>query len=157
MNLARNCFEAFRSVGLATLATVAMAQGVCIPEPLTSAAIRGHVYFEVGGKKEALSDVVMELSPYGYDRPAIRKVATDTKGWFEMLDVRPGHYYLSAKHEAVIGLRVEIRLKRAKKSGAGTEGLEFVLRNDPSKACGGATVTLASQPAREQPPNQRLR
>jgi hypothetical protein len=147
--LARNCIKLFRIAGIGTYATaVAMAQGLCIPDPLTSTAIRGHVYFEAGGKKEALADVVMELAPYGYDRPVVKKVVTDSKGWFEMLSVRPGRYYLSAKHEAVIGLRVEIRFKRAKRSGGGDEGLEFVLRNDPSKACGGATVGLASQQAR---------
>jgi hypothetical protein len=155
---ARSFFEVFRIVGIAAFATVVvMAQGVCIPDPLTSSAIRGHVYFEVEGKREALSDVVMELAPYGYDRSVVKKVATDSKGWFEMLNVRPGRYCLSAKHEAMIGLRVELRLKRAKKSGAGDEDIEFILRNDPSKACGGATVRLASQPSREQPPNQRLR
>ncbi len=155
---ARSTFEVFRIVGIAVFATVlGMAQGMCIPDPLTSSAIRGHVYFEVDGKRKALSDVVIELSPYGYDRPVVKKAATDFEGSFEMPNVRPGHYYLTAKHAAVIGITVEIHLKRAKNSDEGERGIEFVLRNDPSKACGGATVELASKPAREQPPKQRFR
>ena len=123
------------------------------PNPLTSSGIRGHVYFEVGDRKEALSDIIMELAPYGYDRPVIKKAKTNSDGWFEMQSVRPGRYYLTAKPEAVIGLTVEVHLKSDRKSSEGDGGFEFILRNDPSKACGGATVRLASKPARGRVPN----
>lgn len=145
----RNCIAFFCIMGIATLATsVIMGQDMCIPDPLTTTAIRGHVYLEVGGKKEALSDVLMELAPYGYDRPAVKNTTTNPEGWFEMLNIRPGRYYLTAKHKAVIGLRLEVRVKPPKKHGRADEGFEFILRNDPAKACGGATVRIVSDPAR---------
>ena len=151
--LARNCLEIFRFFGIAALAAVAaMAQGVCIPDPLTSNAIRGHVYFEAGDKKEAMSDTVIELASYGYNRPVVKKVVTDSGGWFEMLGVQPGRYYLSANSKAVIGLTVEIHLKRAKNSGDVDKDFEFILRNDPSKVCGGGTVKLVPKTVRKQPP-----
>ena len=143
-------FEVLRVFGMTTFAMLTvLAQGMCVPDPLMGSTIRGHVYFEVDGKKEALSAVNIELSTYGYDRPVLKTVTTDSQGWFEMPKIRPGHYSLTAKHAGVIGLTVEIRLKRSKKAEEGNGGIEFILRNDPSKACGGATVKLANRMARE--------
>ena len=142
--------EVLRVFGITTFGMLTvLAQGMCVPDPLMSSAIRGHAYFEVEGKKEALSAVKIELSTYGYDRPVLKTVTTNSEGWFEMTKIRPGHYSLTAKHAGVIGLTVEIRLKRPKKAEDGNVGIEFTLRNDPSKACGGATVKLANGMVRE--------
>jgi hypothetical protein len=116
------------------------AQGICIPKPLTVHAVKGTVLFEVAGRSEPLSDVTVEVSPYGYKEPPLAKVITPATGRFD-LTVRPGRYYLDVQHAAIIGMRVEIRVQPLKKGGE-PKDVEFVLRNDPARACGGGTVSL---------------
>ena len=69
---------------------------------------------------------------------------TAADGRFDLKMIAPGRYYLSIQHSAIIGMRVEIRVRPPKKGSRPSQDIEFVLRNDPGKVCGGGTVSLAT-------------
>ena len=52
------------------------AQGFCIPKPLSVYAVKGRVLLEAAGRREPVPDVAVELSPYGYKKPALKKTIT---------------------------------------------------------------------------------
>jgi hypothetical protein len=118
-----------------------MGQDVCIPDPVSTNVIKGQVLFEVDGRRTPLRDVTLEVAPYGYQKPALTKVITGDDGRFDLSTIPPGRYYLTAHHPAVIGLRVEVRLKKKMRQRIECE-IEVVLQNDPSRPCGGATAAL---------------
>jgi hypothetical protein len=127
----------------------AVAQDVCVHQPLAVNEIRGRVYSEVNGKRAPIPDVTVEVAPYGYKQPAATTSVTDTDGAFVLRQVPSGRYYLSVRHASVIGLSVEVRLrskqtrhKQDTRPRTDSMLIEIVLRNDPSKYCGGATATL---------------
>ncbi|MEW5980349.1 MAG: hypothetical protein AB1898_31565 [Acidobacteriota bacterium] len=102
----------------------------------------GGVYFEVGGNRQALPDATVEVAPYGYKKPPLAAVVTKQDGRFSLAQIRPGRYYLSVRHASIIGLSVEMRVTRPKRTKDGAGEIEIVLRNDPSKYCAGGTVTV---------------
>lgn len=118
------------------------AQGICIPKPLTVYAVKGRILFEAAGKAEPLGDATVEISAYGYQKPVLAKMTTPADGRFDLSMVAPGRYYLSTEHPAIIGMRVEIWLQPSKKAIQTVQDIEFVLRNDPGRSCGGGTVSL---------------
>lgn len=129
--------------GLAVImvcAPLLLAEDVCILDPISVTDLQGRVYFEVDGKREALPDVTVEVAPYGYKKPPIATSVTKQDGTFVMRQLRLGRYYLSVRHSVVIGLSVEVRLKKAKRPKGAPTLIEIVLRNDPSKYCAGATA-----------------
>src|SRR5262245_49644651 len=102
------------------------AQGRCIPKPLTVHAVTGRVLFEAAGVTEPLSDAIVEIAPYGYQKPALSKVVTTFDGRFKLSTAAPGRYYLSTQHPAIIGMTVEIRIQPPKKKGLSTtQDIEF--------------------------------
>lgn len=125
------------------------AQDVCVPDPLVVDSIRGRIYFETNTKRQPLSEVTVEVAPYGYKtRPKATDV-TKENGAFAFPRLRPGRYYLSVRHPVLIGLSVEVRMKEAKRPQREPTVIEIVLRSDPTRYCGGATATTlreTSQP-----------
>lgn len=133
-------------VVLACASTVA--QDVCVPESLSVHGLRGRVYFELNGKREPLPDVQVEVTPYGYKKPPVATSVTNEVGEFLLRQVRPGRYYLTVRHAVVIGLSVEVRVKKAKRAEEDSTLIEIVLRNDPTKYCAGATVIARKEISR---------
>jgi len=131
---------ALLSLGL--LAPLLFGDDMCIPDPITVGAVEGNVYFEVGGKRQALSDVTVEVAPYGYKKPPVAVVVTKQDGRFSLAQIQAGRYYLSVRHTSIIGLSVEMRVTRPKRAKGVTGEIEIVLRNDPSKYCAGGTVNV---------------
>lgn len=128
------------------------AQDVCVPDPLVVDSIRGRIYFETNSKRQPLSEVTVEVAPYSYrTRPKATGV-TKEDGAFAFPELRPGRYYLSVRHPVLIGLRVEVRRKEARWPKRETTGIEIVLRNDPTRYCGGATATTVRETS--QPPSR---
>ena len=127
----------FLFAGLCGIAT--QANGQCIPDPLTVGNVRGRVYFETDKGKQPLEGVSVQLSRYGYKRPALAKVVTDRAGSFDIPAVARGVYSLAISHPAVIGITVEIHVKKMRTNRS---EIEAVLRNDSSRECGGATVKV---------------
>lgn len=115
----------------------ATAQGMCVPDPLRAKATRGRVYLEAEGKRVGLGDVQVELAPFGYNKAAVAKVKTGPDGSFDLGVQKPGKYYISVRHESVIGFAVELRLQRGR---AGPREIVFILRNNPTKPCGDGSV-----------------
>lgn len=76
-----------------------------------------------------------------YNQPVIGSAVTGRNGLFSLSGVKPGRYYLILRHSVVVGIGVELRVKRARRK-AGPERVEAVLRNDLSDACAGATITV---------------
>lgn len=106
------------------------------------------MYFEVEGKRQALPEVTVRVAPYGYNRPPVAAVVTKEDGRFSLAEIRPGKYYLSVQHESMIGLSVEMRVRKPRQERNGAEEIEIVVRNDPSKDCAGGTVTVIRRSGR---------
>ncbi len=117
-------------------------EDVCIPSPITIGIVEGKVLFEADGKRAPLSDVTVEVAPYGYKKSPIATTATNQDGKFSLPQVPSGRYYLSVRHAVVIGFQVEMRVKRSKQTKGNLGVIQIVLRNDPSKYCAGSTVTV---------------
>ncbi len=115
---------------------------VCIPDPITVNTVEGTVYFDAGGKQEPLSDVIVEVAPYGFKKVPIATAVTKSDGKFSLSQVPSGRYNLTIRHAVVIGLQVETRVKRSKRKKDNPNVIQIVLRNDPSKYCAGATVAV---------------
>lgn len=129
-------------ISLGLLVPTLFGNDICIPDAIAVSTVEGNLYFEVGGRRQALSDVTVEVAPYGYKKPPIATVTTKQDGRFYLPQVHVGHYYLSVRHASVIGLSVEMRVIRSKRKTGGTGTIEIVLRNDPSRYCAGATVNV---------------
>jgi hypothetical protein len=142
-------------LGLGLLGPLLFGGDICIPDRITVGAVEGSVYFEVGGNRLALSDVTVEVAPYGYKKPPLAAVVTKQDGRFSLARIRPGRYYLSVRHATIIGLSVEMRVTGPKRTKGGAGEIEVVLRNDPSKYCAGGTVTVVRRTGSRSGPVRR--
>ena len=127
---------------LLAIAVVALglpAEDMCIPAPIRVTAVAGGVFFEFEAQRDPLSNVTVQVAPYGYKKPPIASVVTKEDGKFSLPGIPKGRYYLSLRHPGVIGLTVEMFVESSKRTNP---QLEVVLRNDPSRTCAGATVAV---------------
>jgi hypothetical protein len=119
-----------------------MAQSICVPEALEVDRLEGAVFFEADNKSATLPDVTVSIAPYvGRDVPPIATFVSKGDGRFSIKDAAPGHYWLSFRHEALIGFSVEVHLRP--RGHRRTAFLLATIRNDPNKPCGGASIRLS--------------
>ena len=123
-------------------AAVAFAQGICIPPPIRSDAVAGIVYF--GSETRPLSDVRVEIKGYSYGAPTVANTTTGKDGNFKIDNIKPGRYWLDAKHPVVGHFSVEFRLQRSWFRRR-QKRIVIVIDTDPSKGpCwGGYAKTVA--------------
>ena len=108
---------------------------MCIPDAIHSSIVEGTVYF--GSEKTPLPDVNVEIAGYAYESPVVASSTTDKNGRFSISGVKPGRYWLRAKHSAVGYFDVEFRL-RSSLFWHQNSKLLIVIGADPSKgACYG--------------------
>jgi hypothetical protein len=129
-------------VALCLAAPITVAQDICIPKPITVSAVRGTIFFG-SGTQNPLSDVTVTLAPIGYNKAPIASQVTQKDGKFSLMQVPSGSYYLSVRHQAIIGLQVEVRVKPAKRSNK-NDHVQIILGNNLSKTCSGSKVTVVS-------------
>jgi protocatechuate 3,4-dioxygenase beta subunit len=67
------------------------------------------VYF--GSEKTQLPDVKVELAGYAYEAPVTATSTTGKDGRFSITRIKPGRYWLRARHPRVGHLDVEFRLR----------------------------------------------
>src|SRR5262249_25315707 len=126
-------------VCITSLPAVAIAQGMCVLDPVEVDHLEGAVLFEVGDKSTTLPDVTVSMCPYaGRDFPPVGSVVSKSDGGFSIKDAAPGQYWLSFRHKALIGFSVEVHLRPRSRSR--TTFLIATIRNDPNKPCGGGSV-----------------
>lgn len=117
-------------------------QGICIPAPISVASIKGTVLFELPGKRLPLREVTIRVLEYKSKR-SIASFVTKDDGEFSLASISPGRYYLSAEAEGIIGITVELRIDQ--KSQRLDQDIEFILRNDPMRPCGVASVNVSPE------------
>jgi hypothetical protein len=115
---------------------------MCIPNPIQSSAAEGTVFF--ASEDRPLSDVKVEIKGYDHGAPSIASTKTGKDGHFKFGGIRPGRYWLEAKHAHVGRLAVEFRLRRSWFRHRQV-AIVIVIDTDPSKgACwGGYAKTVA--------------
>jgi hypothetical protein len=127
---------------VSAFADAAVAQSMCIPGPVVVDHLEGTVLFEASGKSATLPDVTVSISPYVEgDVSPVASSVTKGDGRFSIEDAKPGRYWLSFRHRALIGFSIELHLRP--RSRRPTEFLIATLRNDPNKPCGGGSVHLS--------------
>jgi hypothetical protein len=119
----------------------------CVPDPIVTSKIQGRVLFSGNSRNTPLDGTEIKILPYAYAKPAIAETITNAEGAFTISGIRPGRYYLSVRHPALIGFNFEVRLKGTEASA--DKDIEILLRNDPRSECGGASAKLET-PMRKQ-------
>jgi hypothetical protein len=123
-------------------ASVASADGICIPPPIKSSMVSGTVYF--GSESRPLSDVKIEVLPYAYGPSAVASAISRADGSFSITTVKPGRYRLNAKHAVVGHLEVEARIGSSWFRARHTR-IVIVIGADPSKGpCWGGYAKVRS-------------
>ncbi len=89
-------------------ANAAATEDICIPSPIKSSAVTGAVYY--GSERRPLADVKVEILPYAYGAPAVASSTTGSEGTFSIPGIKPGRYWLNAKHPVVGHFAVECRI-----------------------------------------------
>ena len=88
---------------------ITCAQGICIPDAIQSSIAEGTVY--LGSEKHPLSDVRVEISGYNYGASVVASRTTAINGRFVIPDIKPGRYWLHARHPVVGYMGVEFRVR----------------------------------------------
>jgi protocatechuate 3,4-dioxygenase beta subunit len=81
---------------------LAQAQGICTPKEITVSEVRGRVYFKYEGKRRILDDSVVQVVSQR-DNRVLGEMTADSEGRYSIKGIKPGRYWLRAKHPQVIG------------------------------------------------------
>ena len=120
-------------VVLCLYAGIALGEGICIPEPLKSSVAEGTIFF--GSEQDPLPDVRVEIAGYAYGSPVVAFSTPGKDGRFSINGIRPGRYWLNARHPVVGHFEVEFRVPSFWPQ---KRRLLVVIGKDPSKgACWG--------------------
>jgi hypothetical protein len=115
---------------------------MCIPTEITVSEVKGRVYYEYEGKRIILDDAVVQVVSKR-DNRVLAEMTTDSGGRYSIRGIKPGRYWLRAKHPQVIGFSAAlVRTSKPPNSSATATQIVFVLGADPSKPCGGSYVEL---------------
>jgi hypothetical protein len=127
---------------LMLIPALVQAQGMCVPEEITVAEVKGQVYFGYEGKRRVQRDVVVQVVSQRENR-VLAETTTDSEGLFSIKGIRAGRYWLRTRHTQIIGIEAELVVtSKPPKSKARAPQIVFVLGADPSKSCGGGKVEL---------------
>lgn len=129
---------------LLPMSAFAHAQGICIPEKITVAEVKGQVFFEHDGKRRVQEGVLVQIVSQRANRPLI-ETTTDSDGRFSIKWAKVGRYWLRTKHPQIIGIDAELVTGLKKRRGSKLDSqIVFFLGADPSRPCGGGRVELAT-------------
>ncbi len=151
MNLNQTVYLVSLMVLLICIATtVASSQSICVPKRIQALHVQGQVFFGLEGSRRPQQDVTVVLSDYRNYRKQKRVIATiitDSEGKFRIDHIKPGKYWLTTKHDQIIGIDVELSIvKKSHEDNHKNTQLVFVLGADPSQMCGGGYVELGNIP-----------
>ncbi|MCM3870169.1 MAG: carboxypeptidase-like regulatory domain-containing protein [Pyrinomonadaceae bacterium] len=120
--------------------TPCLAQGTCNIKTFRIERVKGQVVYKV--HDEIVANASVELRRHGGDEALISSTETDARGTFEILNVRPGTYWLFAwKSPHLLKYAVKLNVVR---SGKGTRSMKPILIKlgaSPLEPCGGGDAT----------------
>jgi hypothetical protein len=140
-----SCFSLLlASLCIANLVSNAVAQGICIPKPLTVAIACGRVVLASKKGEEPLPGAKVELREKGYEGRIIATVAADKDGCFSFSSVPPGKYVLSILYPDLMQFMVRVRVLKAPKAREARCQIVIALGANALEPCGGGTARVTS-------------
>jgi hypothetical protein len=140
---------------LMLIPALAQAKDICIPKEITVSEVKGRVYFEYEGKRRILDDAVVQVVSQR-DNRVLSEMTADSEGRYSIKGIKPGRYWLRAKHPQVIGYDAELILtSKPAKIKVPAPQIVFVLGGIPSKSCGGSYVEIVGAENPSRTPGQQ--
>jgi hypothetical protein len=124
-----------------TLTTGVLAQ--CVLDPIHVERIEGYVLFGFQNQFRVLDKAEIRLLNAA-NMQTVASAIADKDGHFEVVNVKPGKYILSARAEAMIPASVDLEMIRAK-GAPGKRLIVVLLAADATKECGGASIRVESR------------
>jgi hypothetical protein len=129
------------SILLVSLTLSASALAQCVLDPIRVERIEGRMLFGFQNQYRVLDKGEIRVLDSARTQTVVASAAVDEDGHFEIADVKPGRYVLSARSEALIPASVDVEVTKAK-GAAGKRLILVVLAADVTKECGGASIKV---------------
>jgi hypothetical protein len=123
-------------VFIVIFAAPCLAQGTCNIKTFRIERVKGQVVYKV--RDEIVANANVELRRYGSGEALISSTETDTRGTFEIQNVRPGTYWLFAwKSPYLLKYAVKLNVVRTANRTRSTKPILIKLGASPLEPCGG--------------------
>jgi len=122
---------------MANLANKAVAQGICIPEPLKVTAVCGQVVLPSKKGEEPLQGAKIELREKDYEGRTIATVTADESGCFNFSGIQPGKYVLRASYPDLMQFMIRVQVVKAPKAKESQCHILIALGANALEPCGG--------------------
>lgn len=127
-----------------SLALSVNAVAQCVLDPIHVGRIEGRMLFSSQNQHRVLDKGEIRVLDSANTQTVVASAVVDKDGHFEIADVKPGKYILSARSEALIPASVDMEVTKAK-GAPGKRLILVVLAADATNECGGATIEVQSK------------
>lgn len=115
--------------------------GQCVLDPIRVGRVEGHLLFGFQNKYRILDKGEIRLLEPANTQAVVASATFDKDGRFEIANVKPGKYILSARSEGLIPASVDVEVTKSK-GAPGYRLILVVLAADATRECGGASIRV---------------